>query len=324
MTTAVTLRELLEAGVHFGHQTRRWHPKMKPYIFAAHNGVHIINLQKTAKALAKTVEFVARETSRGRRVLFVGTKRNAQAVIAEEATRAGQYYVNKRWLGGTLTNFRTVRNSIERLNRLEEHRSSSAFDLLSKKEGLAVEREINKLKRSLGGIQEMKELPDVLFVVDVRKEHNAVLEARRLNIPIVAVVDTNCSPEGVDYVLPGNDDALRSIALFSRAIADACMMGRKAGERPAAADGSAQRAAQVGTEGLESIGSTDAPAEILTRGGAESDDPSEAEGAEAAEPAKHEAPAAAEPAVEASPEAEAAAEPPAGDGEAAQEPKNDQ
>jgi small subunit ribosomal protein S2 len=221
----ISLRDLLDAGVHFGHQTRRWNPRMKPYIFGQKNGIHIINLQKTAIQLARACNFVSDAVARGQKVLFVGTKRQAADIVAEFARDAGQYHVTSRWLGGMLTNFRTVKGSIDRLNRLEREKAEGRWEGLTKKERIGLDREIDKLKQSLGGIQEMTGLPGVVFIIDPKKEHIAVTEARRLGIPIVAVVDTNCDPEGIDYVIPGNDDALKAIRLFTKGVADACREG---------------------------------------------------------------------------------------------------
>ncbi len=220
-----SMREMLEAGAHFGHQTRRWNPKMKPYIFGARNGVYIIDLQQTVELARKAYRFVADTVARGGSVLFVGTKKQAQDVVAEEARRANQFYVTNRWLGGTLTNFKTVKQGIERLKTLEKMRDDGTFDLLPKKEVAALNREMEKLQRNLGGIKEMSRLPSVLFVIDPRKEHLAVHEANRLGIPVVGLVDTNCDPDGIDYVIPANDDAIRSIRLFSAQIANAALEG---------------------------------------------------------------------------------------------------
>lgn len=221
----VTLRELLEAGVHFGHQTRRWNPKMRPYIYGQKNGIHIIDLQKTARSLIDASRFVSATVARGHTLLFVGTKRAAQEIISDEAARVGMFYVNNRWLGGTLTNFQTVRRSIERLNQLERARDEGKFELLSKKDALQLNREIAKMNRALGGIKEMKGLPRAMFVIDPKREYIAVREAKKLKIPVVALCDTNCDPDGIDYVIPGNDDAIKSIHLFARAIADSCVQG---------------------------------------------------------------------------------------------------
>ncbi len=223
--SVVTMKQMLEAGVHFGHQTKRWNPKMKPYIFGARNGIYIIDLQQTVVLWRRAYDFMADLASRGEKVLFVGTKKQAQEVVAEEATRAGMFYVNNRWLGGTLTNFKTVKGSIERLRNIERMSEDGTFERLQKKEVLTLTREREKLMRSLGGIKDMSRLPSAMFVVDPRKEHIAVAEANRLQIPVVAVVDTNCDPDMIDYVIPGNDDAIRSIKLFTANIADACAEG---------------------------------------------------------------------------------------------------
>jgi small subunit ribosomal protein S2 len=221
----VSLRELLEAGVHFGHQTRRWNPKMRPYIYGQKNRVHIIDLQKTARALVEAARFTTNTVARGKSVLFVGTKRAAQDIVASEAHRAGMFYVNYRWLGGTLTNFQTVRRSIERLTTLERAREEGRFELISKKDALGAVREIEKMERSLGGIKEMKDLPGALFIIDPKRETIAVREAIKLKIPVVGLCDTNCDPDGITFVIPGNDDAIKSIQLFTMAIAQACIEG---------------------------------------------------------------------------------------------------
>ncbi|MGH9944197.1 MAG: 30S ribosomal protein S2 [Pyrinomonadaceae bacterium] len=225
----VTMKELLEAGVHFGHQVRRWNPKMKEYIFGERNGINIIDLQKTQRMFRDAIGFVTNLTSddRGRNILFVGTKRQAQDAIREEATRANQFYINQRWLGGLLTNFQTVQKSIKRLRELESMQSDGRYELLTKKERIKLDREREILEKNLAGIKNMSRLPDALFIIDVRKEEIAVAEANRLGIPVIAVVDTNCSPEGVDYVIPGNDDALRAVRLFASRIADAVIEGQQ-------------------------------------------------------------------------------------------------
>ena len=221
----ISIRDMLQAGVHFGHQTRRWNPKMRPYIFGDKNGIHIINLQKTAGLYDEAHRFVSRLVSSGQKMMFVGTKKQAQEIIAQEATRAGQYYVNNRWLGGMLTNFKTIKTNVDRLNSLERMRDEGKFSYLTKKETLSLENEIAKLNKSLGGIKNMRGLPAALFIIDVKKEHIAVKEAQRLGIPIVAVVDTNCDPDPIKHVIPGNDDALKAIRLFTGAMADACLEG---------------------------------------------------------------------------------------------------
>ena len=232
----VTMKELLEAGVHFGHQVRRWNPKMKEYIFGERNGIYIIDLQKTQKlfrdALAYVTETVAERPKM--KILFVGTKRQAQDAIREEAERAGQYYINNRWLGGLLTNYQTVQNSIQKLRNIEAMKEDGRYDLLTKKERLGMDRQQEGLMKNLAGIKDMKGLPDMLFIIDVRKEEIAVAEANRLGIPVVAVVDTNCSPEGIDHVIPGNDDALRAIRLFASRISDAILEGQNFGTEGAA------------------------------------------------------------------------------------------
>jgi small subunit ribosomal protein S2 len=223
----ISLRDLLDAGVHFGHQTRRWNPRMKPFIFGSKNGIHIINLQQTAIQLARACAFVTDAVASGEKILFVGTKRQASDIVAESAREAGQYWVTHRWLGGMLTNFKTVKGSIERLNKLERDQADGRWELLTKKERITNERAMGKLKDSLGGIQEMTALPGVIFIIDPKKEHIAVTEARRLGITVVAVCDTNCDPDGIDFVIPGNDDALKAIKLFSTAISQAAVEGRQ-------------------------------------------------------------------------------------------------
>ncbi|ATX82346.1 SSU ribosomal protein S2P [Mariprofundus ferrinatatus] len=223
-----TMKQLLEAGVHFGHQTRRWNPKMAPYIFGQRNGIHIIDLQKTLRLANEAYSFMNALAAAGGRVLFVGTKRQARDAVKEESLRAGQFYVNHRWLGGTLTNFSTVQQSVRKMKDLQRQKEEGVFELLTKKEALQMQRALDKLERSLGGIKDMVELPDCLFVVDVRKEDLAVKEAQKLGIPVVAVVDTNCDPSGIDYVVPGNDDAIRAVRLFCSKIADALLEGAEA------------------------------------------------------------------------------------------------
>ena len=223
----VSMKQLLEAGVHFGHQTRRWNPKMAPYIYTERNGIYIIDLQKTVKKLEEAYNFVRELAANGQSILFVGTKKQAQDAIKEEAERVGQYYVNARWLGGMLTNFKTMRTRIDRLAQLKKMQEDGTFDMLPKKEVMKLLGEMEKLEKYLGGVKEMKKLPGALFVVDPRKEHNAIAEARKLHIPIVAIVDTNCDPDEVDYVIPGNDDAIRAIRLISSTMANAVQEGRQ-------------------------------------------------------------------------------------------------
>jgi len=221
------MKQLLEAGVHFGHQTRRWNPKMAPYIYMERNGIYIIDLQKTVRKLEEAYNFVREVSENGGSVLFVGTKKQAQDAIKEEAERVGMYFVNARWLGGMLTNFRTIRMRIDRLAQLRKMQEDGTFDILPKKEVIKLTSEINRLEKYLGGVKEMKQLPSALFIIDPRKERNAIAEARKLGIPIVAIVDTNCDPDEIDYIIPGNDDAIRAIRLISQAIASAVVEGRQ-------------------------------------------------------------------------------------------------
>jgi len=312
----ISLRDLLDAGVHFGHQTRRWNPKMKPYIFGEKNGIHIINLQKTAIQLSAACDFVVDAIARGQKILFVGTKRQASDIVAEAARSAEQFYVTHRWLGGMLTNFKTVKGSIDRLNLLEREQEEGKFEVLTKKERITKERQIAKLKHSLGGIQEMTQLPGIMFVIDPNKESIAVQEARRLNIPIVAVVDTNCDPDGISVVIPGNDDALKAIRLFTKAISDACIEGRQM-----AKDYARREYMNIGAQTVSSEEESASP-EVLVKGGLE-DEEAAAEGAdadEASEAAAEAAPAeeAAEAPAEAAAEAEEA-EAPAAEEAAAEE-----
>ena len=225
--SVISMKQLLEAGVHFGHQTRRWNPKMAPYIFTERNGIYIIDLQKTVRKLEEAYMFVRDLSAQGKEVLFVGTKKQAQDSIREEATRAGAHYVNARWLGGMLTNFRTIRGRIARLNQLKAMEEDGTFDLLPKKEVAKLTHEIEKLEKFLGGIKNMKGLPGALFIVDPRKEKIAVSEAKKLGIPVVAIVDTNCDPDDVNYVIPGNDDAIRAVKLISSCMADAIIEGHQ-------------------------------------------------------------------------------------------------
>lgn len=236
----LAMKQLLEAGVHFGHQTRRWNPKMKPYIFTERNGIYIIDLQKTVRKLEEAYNFVKELAQNGGTLLFVGTKKQAQETIREEALRCGMFYVNHRWLGGTLTNFKTMRARLQRLQELEMMENDGSFDVLPKKEVLQLRKEKEKLERFLGGIRGMKELPSAVYVVDPRKEKIAVSEARKLGIPVVAIVDTNCDPDEIDHVIPGNDDAIRAVRLITAKIADAVIEGREgqdAGAAPEAEGG---------------------------------------------------------------------------------------
>lgn len=220
-----TMREMLEAGVHFGHQTNRWNPKMSKFIFGKRNGIHIIDLQKTVPLFSSAYKFIVNTVAKGEKILFVGTKKQAQDVISEEAVRAEQFYVNNRWLGGTLTNYRTIKASIDRLRVIEKMELDGTFERLSKKEVLQLTRERGKLEKNLGGIKDMTKLPGAVFIIDTKKEHIAVAEARKLGIPVVAVVDTNCNPDEIDHLIPGNDDAIRAIRIFVTKAAEAALEG---------------------------------------------------------------------------------------------------
>ncbi len=250
-----TMKQLLEAGVHFGHQTRRWNPKMKKYIFGARNDIHIIDLQITIKLIEEAYNFVAQSVQEGKTVLFVGTKRQAQEAIQQEAERCGMFYVNNRWLGGTLTNFKTIRSRVERLNKLDQMEKMGDFDLLPKKEVLALKAERDKLQANLGGIREMKGLPDIMFVVDPSCEDIAVKEANKLGIPVVAITDTNCNPDVIDYVISANDDAIKAVKLITSIIADAVIQGNQGEdavirmrEEAAAKKAEAEKAAEAAEE----------------------------------------------------------------------------
>jgi small subunit ribosomal protein S2 len=280
------MKELLEAGVHFGHQVRRWNPKMKEYIFGERNGIYIIDLQKTQRMFREAINFVTNliAEDRGKTVLFVGTKRQAQDAIREESERCGQYYVNQRWLGGLLTNFQTVQKSIKRLRDLEAMQTDGRYEKLTKKERIKLDRERESLNKNLSGIKTMGRLPDAIFIIDVRKEEIAVAEANRLGIPIVAVVDTNCSPEGIDYVIPGNDDALRAVRLFASRIADSILEGQQI----ATEGGVAVSAGELGdspetTEKVEVTEQAPATATAESNNGTQADQPSVAEVTEATE-----------------------------------------
>ena len=236
--SVISMKQLLEAGVHFGHQTRRWNPKMARYIFTERNGIYIVDLQKTVKKIDEAYAFLRSVAEEGKSVLFVGTKKQAQEAIREESERAGQFYVNERWLGGMMTNFQTIQKRVARLKELESMEEDGTFEVLTKKEVQVLRHEMNKLETYLGGIKEMNKLPGALFVVDPRKERIAVAEARKLNIPIVAIVDTNCDPDEIDYVIPGNDDAIRAVRLLTAKMADAVLEGRQG------SDGSEAQAAE--------------------------------------------------------------------------------
>jgi small subunit ribosomal protein S2 len=247
------MKELLEAGVHFGHQTRRWNPKMKEYIFGERNGIHIVDLQKTLKLFREAARFVGELSSSGKTLLFIGTKRQAQEAIAEEAARCGMFYVNHRWLGGTLTNWATLQKSIKRLKTLKAMTEDGRMAQLSKKEAARLDRELKHLKQNLSGVENMTVLPDAMFVIDSHTEAIAVREARRMGIPVVSIVDTNCDPDQVDWVIPGNDDALRAIKLFASKISDAVIEGRQAYERSQIADQKAAADATAGSEKVEYV-----------------------------------------------------------------------
>lgn len=260
------MKELLEAGVHFGHQVRRWNPKMKEYIFGERNGIYIIDLQKTQRMFREAIGFVTNliAEDKGKTVLFVGTKRQAQDAIREESEKCGQYYVNQRWLGGLLTNFQTVQKSIKRLKDLESMQTDGRYEKLTKKERIKLDRERESLNKNLSGIKGMSRLPDAIFIIDVKKEEIAVAEANRLGIPIVAVVDTNCSPEGIDYVIPGNDDALRAVRLFASRIADAIVEGNQIATEGGvvSSDASSDATSEAGEESAEGE-STGGPRETV-------------------------------------------------------------
>ena len=227
MANVVSMKQLLEAGVHFGHQTRRWNPKMAPYIYTERNGIYIVDLQKTVRKLEEAYSFVRELSESGQSILFVGTKKQAQEAIKEEALRCGQYYVNARWLGGMMTNFKTMRTRVDRLNQLKTMQADGTFDMLPKKEVMKHLGEIEKLEKYLGGVKDMHKLPGALFIVDTRKERNAIAEAHKLGIPVVAIADTNCDPDEIDYVIPGNDDAIRAIKLISSIMANAVLEGKQ-------------------------------------------------------------------------------------------------
>ena len=232
----ISMKQLLEAGVHFGHQTRRWNPKMAPYIFTERNGIYIIDLQKTVKKVDEAYNFVREVAGEGKSILFVGTKKQAQEAVKEEALRCDQFYVNERWLGGMLTNFQTIQKRINRLRELEKMEAENVFEVLPKKEVIILRQEMTKLQKFLGGIKDMQKLPGALFIIDPRKERNAVAEAKKLGIPIVAIVDTNCDPDEIDHVIPGNDDAIRAVKLLTGKMADAVIEGRQGEQLEEAAE----------------------------------------------------------------------------------------
>ena len=249
----VAMKQLLEAGVHFGHQTRRWDPKMAEYIFQARNGIHIIDLQKTSKKLDEAYNFLKEQAEEGKTVLFVGTKKQAQECVKEAAEKCGMFYVNQRWLGGTLTNFGTIRKRIERLTELEKMQEDGTFDVLPKKEVIILKKEMEKLEKNLGGIKDMKELPGVMFIVDPKKERIGILEAKKLGIPVIGLIDTNCNPEDVDYPIPGNDDAIRAVALVADCMANAVIEGRQGESMEAVESEMVEGAEETAQESIEEV-----------------------------------------------------------------------
>ena len=251
--SVVAMKQLLEAGVHFGHQTRRWNPKMAEYIFQARNGIHIIDLQKSSKKLDEAYDFLKNQAEEGKTVLFVGTKKQAQECVKEAAEKCGMYYVNQRWLGGTLTNFKTIRNRVKRLTDIEKMQEDGTFEVLPKKEVILLKKELEKLEKNLGGIKEMTELPGVMFVVDPNKERIAILEARKLGIPVIGLVDTNCNPEDVDYPIPGNDDAIRAVKLIMDVMANAVIEGKQGESMEQEVDAQEQMAEEAKPESMEKV-----------------------------------------------------------------------
>ena len=251
--SVVAMKQLLEAGVHFGHQTRRWNPKMAEYIFQARNGIHIIDLQKSSKKLDEAYDFLKNQAEEGKTVLFVGTKKQAQECAKEAAEKCGMYYVNQRWLGGTLTNFKTIRNRVKRLTDIEKMQEDGTFEVLPKKEVILLKKELEKLEKNLGGIKEMTELPGVMFVVDPNKERIAILEARKLGIPVIGLVDTNCNPEDVDYPIPGNDDAIRAVKLIMDIMANAVIEGKQGESMEQEVDAQEQMAEEAKPESMEEV-----------------------------------------------------------------------
>ena len=251
--SVVAMKQLLEAGVHFGHQTRRWDPKMAEYIFQARNGIHIIDLQKTSKKLDEAYSFLKEQAEEGKTVLFVGTKKQAQECVKEAAQKCGMFYINQRWLGGTLTNFGTIRKRIERLAELERMQEDGTFDVLPKKEVIILKKEMEKLEKNLGGIKEMKELPGVMFIVDPKKERIGILEAKKLGIPVIGLIDTNCNPEEVDYAIPGNDDAIRAVSLIADCMANAVIEGRQGESMEAVESEMEETAEENAPESIEEV-----------------------------------------------------------------------
>ena len=261
----INMKDLLEAGVHFGHQTRRWNPKMKPYIFGARNGIHIIDLQKTVRLFRTTYDFVIKTVAEGYAVLFVGTKKQSHDSIIEESERCGMFYVVNRWLGGTLTNFQTIRNSISRLKELESMKADGSIQRYTKKEILKMDKELVKLEKNLGGIKNMDELPGAVFVVDPKKEYITVKECRKLGIPIVAIADSNCDPDDLDYIIPGNDDAIRAIRLVCSRMANACIEGHNLAEERLKAEAEARKEAEAAEaeEVMANAGQEDGPEVVV-------------------------------------------------------------
>ena len=255
--SAVTIKDLLEAGVHFGHQTKRWNPKMKKYLFGERNGIYIIDLQKTLKKFQEALGFVRDAAARGQSMLFVGTKKQAVETVQEEATRSGMYFVNRRWLGGTLTNFQTITKSISRLKQLEDMKATGKFDAFSKKEVLKMQRELDKLNNALLGIKRMEQIPGAVYVIDPKKERIAVQEARRLGVSVIGLVDTNCDPDEVDFPIPGNDDAIRSVRLITAGLADAIVEGRGAGAKANLEDVEAEKAGDAAPVSASDAGSAE-------------------------------------------------------------------
>ena len=277
----VAMKQLLEAGVHFGHQTRRWDPKMAEYIFQARNGIHIIDLQKTSKKLDEAYAFMKEQAEEGKTFLFVGTKKQAQECMKEAAEKSGMYYVNQRWLGGMLTNFDTIRKRVERLKELETMEQDGTFDVLPKKEVILLRKEMDKLEKNLGGIKEMTEIPGVMFIVDPKKEHIAILEARKLGIPVVGLIDTNCNPEDLDYPIPGNDDAIRAVKLISDTMANAIIEGRQ-GESMDAGEEMAEDVEEKEPESMEEVVAEEAE-EVIEEAEETTEEPVEGEATEAVE-----------------------------------------
>ncbi len=260
----VAMKQLLEAGVHFGHQTRRWDPKMAEYIFQARNGIHIIDLQKTSKKLDEAYAFLKEQAEEGKTVLFVGTKKQAQECVKEAAEKCGMYFVNQRWLGGTLTNFETIRKRISRLTELETMEADGTFDVLPKKEVILLRKEMEKLEKNLGGIKEMTEIPGVMFIVDPKKERIGILEAKKLGIPVIGLVDTNCNPEEVDYAIPGNDDAIRAVKLIADCMANAVIEGRQ-GESMEVVENEMEEVSQGEPTDMEEVVATEEPVEEVKK-----------------------------------------------------------